>query len=407
MRRRRAIAVAAAGAAIWIVGRIAGIPGLDAIGVGILALALFSVLFGRRSGTLIRAKRHLSHARVPAGSTVTVRLDVTNESASGSPFLLLEDRIPEALGRAQRLVLPGIPSRSTQTVSYTLSPRVRGRHQLGPLEIDVSDSFALGRTRFQFRETESLVVTPAIEPLLGIPTAPIGTGRGETAARHLFRTGEEFSAMREYQVGDDLRRIHWPSVARTGSLMIRQDESARRSAACVFLDTRSSALGTAQSPGFEKAVSAAASIGVHLGRSGFGLRLAAGAGPVVPVTEESLLDALAAVTESAGGPLALRPLRARSGTDVTLVAVTGVPGAHEIAALAAAGVAFGRRIAVMVFTVDPAAVEGADRTELRSRASAARLSLVRAGWDVYVLSPTESLGPKWNASQNRPRAVSA
>ena len=34
--------------------------------------------------------------------------------------------------------------------------------------------------------------------------------------------------MRGYQEGDDLRRIHWPSVARTGELMIRQDESSKR-----------------------------------------------------------------------------------------------------------------------------------------------------------------------------------
>ena len=79
--------------------------------------------------------------------------------------------------------------------------------------------------------------------------------------------------MRQYQEGDDLRRIHWPSVAHTGELMIRQDESSRRSSGLVFLDSRESALGQIHGPAFERAVSVAASLGVLLARGGFSLRL--------------------------------------------------------------------------------------------------------------------------------------
>ena len=53
--------------------------------------------------------------------------------------------------------------------------------------------------------------------------------------------------MRQYQQGDDLRRIHWPSVARSGDLMIRQDESSRRSNALLFVDTRMGSIGQAHS----------------------------------------------------------------------------------------------------------------------------------------------------------------
>ena len=80
--------------------------------------------------------------------------------------------------------------------------------------------------------------------------------------------------MRQYQEGDDLRRIHWPSVARTGELMIRQDESSRRANALVFLDSREGMLGQAHGQAFERAVSVAATLGVLLSRGGFSLRLA-------------------------------------------------------------------------------------------------------------------------------------
>src|SRR5207249_9812745 len=142
----------------------------------------------------------------------------------------------------------------------------------------------LTRMRLEYPEKDELVVFPEVEDLPGLPGSRFGSGSGDSASRHLFRTGEEFYTMREYEVGDDLRRIHWPSVARRGKLMIRQDEAARRSLATVFLDTRLSSLGHAHSPPFEKAVSAAASIGVHLSRSGYSLRLAAGTSRPLAVT---------------------------------------------------------------------------------------------------------------------------
>ena len=69
--------------------------------------------------------------------------------------------------------------------------------------------------------------------------------------------GDEFLTLREYEVGDDLRRVHWRSTARTGELMIRQDEARWRSRAAVVLDVRPGAHDAAS---FEVAVEAAASV---------------------------------------------------------------------------------------------------------------------------------------------------
>ena len=104
--------------------------------------------------------------------------------------------------------------------------------------------FALVRQRLEFDEREEeLIVTPEIEDLTGTPDAAFGANVGASRTRNLFRTGEEYYTMRQYHEGDDLRRIHWPSVARTGELMIRQDESSRRANGLVFLDSREGMLG--------------------------------------------------------------------------------------------------------------------------------------------------------------------
>ena len=266
--------------------------------------------------TRLRIRRRLSDVRVAPGTRVTVRLDVENEAPVPSPFLLIEDRLPATLGRPARLVVSGLPGKTSHQVGYTVLPQTRGRYRLGPLTVDVSDPFALTRQRLEFDEVDDLLVTPEIEDLFAAPDSGLGPNWGATRARQLFRTGEEYYTMRQYQLGDDLRRIHWPSVARTGDLMIRQDESSRRASGLVFLDNRGHALGQSHSPAFERAVSVAATLGVLLAQRGFSLRLGTTEAPPATVSEERFLDALAGISPRLGAlgrSLARPPAHRRLG----------------------------------------------------------------------------------------------
>ena len=76
-------------------------------------------------------------------------------------------------------------------------------------------------------------------------------------------TGDEFYALREYNLGDDLRRVHWPSSARHDELMVRQDEVPWHGRLTLLLDSRlAAATASPASTPFDDLVSAAASISV-------------------------------------------------------------------------------------------------------------------------------------------------
>lgn len=404
----RGALVIAAALAVWLTGRILGSTTLHMIAVGLLVMPFGAALLVRWGRQHLRLRRRLSETRVQPGQRVLVELEVENHAPARTSFLLIEDRLPAAFGRSARLVIASLPGRDRQRVRYALTPRQRGRYTLGPVTIEHSDPFALTRLRVEFDAREDLVVAPEVESLTGGPDSPFGLASGLALARHLFRTGDEFYTMRAYVEGDDLRRIHWPSVARKRELMIRQDESTRRSSAVLYLDVRDAAVGRAHTPTFEKVVSCGASLGILLMRYGFTVRLATSQLPPQRVSEDQLLDVLAGIEHDptrAQSP-GLGRLRMAASGDTTLMVVGTPPPPGELGALIRAGSTFGPKVGVFVHTADPDSLPPDRRAQLEDRASQARHSLSRSGWEVVALPPSASLREVWHTSRTRPLVVS-
>lgn len=411
MPTRRGWAALGAGLFLWVAARFLGSRDLHMVATGIVVLPLLAALFVRWSNVRISVRRHLSAVRVFPGTRVVVQIRVDNVGRGTIPFLLLEDTLPPSFGRQARLVMTGIPSRNHETASYSVICRQRGHYNVGPLKIHVTDPFGLARTTVEAAGLNDLIVYPEVEDLEGTGLTAFGVGAGESAVRHLYRSAAEFYTMREYVSGDDLRRIHWPSVARTGRLMIRQDETTRRAIAVLFLDNRLGILGNQASPGLERAVSATASVGRALLRAGFALELATADSPARPVSEERLLETLAGA-----GPVrkrsvseALAGLRGSAAADSTLALVTAPPQSTDISGLSRLGITFGRKLAVFVYPVPLSTLTAPAAAELEGRATAARASLQRAGWEVYLVHTDGRLADAWQQlrQSSRLRAVAS
>jgi uncharacterized protein (DUF58 family) len=380
------------------------------VAVGILAMPFLAALFVQWNRLRLDIHRHLSAVRVFPGTRVVVTLTVQNRGPGTAPFLLIEDSLPPSLGKPARVVVTGIPPENSETVSYSVLCRQRGRFTLGPVSVFVTDPFGLARISIRIPQTNDLVVYPQVEDIPANELSLQGAGFGDSTSRQLYRSADEFYTMREYVTGDDLRRIHWPSVARTGQLMIRQDESTRRSAATLFLDNRTLTLGSIGAPGFERAVSAAASMGRALLRAGFAVRLGAVDAPAEPMGEERLLETLAAVKptreRTTGGALAA--LRGSALADSTLVVVSAPPVGAEVEMLQRFGARFGRKVGVLVLPVRLDALPMEAAAEMEGRVRTAVATLRGSRWKVCVLPPDGRLAEEWkNSTIRRPLSVSS
>jgi uncharacterized protein (DUF58 family) len=397
----RGLAVLAGALVLWATSRMTGAPTLHIVAVGLLALVPLSYALVRLIRPDLHATRRVSPRRAFPGTRVSVEIEMHNRGRR-TPLLLLEDRLPATLGASARAVLGSLPPGARQTVSYHLVPRARGRYRIGPLWAAVADPFDLVRRRVELPGRHELIVFPEVEDLRSTPAAPPTGSAGESSTRQLFRSGDEFYTMRPYEIGDDLRRIHWPSTARSGELMIRQDEAARRATAVLFLDTRDAAYPS-EAP-FERAVHAAASIGNHYVRAGYTLRLSTpDLAPRVMGLDE-MLERLAVVGPSRARLLtpALLRLRAAAQGAAALVIVTHVPTPAETGALTQVSAGYGPKLAVLCSATRPDRLYLPDRRELERDVEASRISLGRAGWDVLLLPEGARLKDRWTLRTKRP-----
>jgi uncharacterized protein (DUF58 family) len=378
------------------------------LGLFIVALPIAAAVWVTRSRYRLAHTREVVPPRIPLGQIAEVRLRVRNLSAWPTSVLLLEDRLSYTLGGRPRFVLDRLEPDGDREVSYPIRSDVRGRYSLGPLSVRVGDPFGLCELNRAFTSVDELIVTPVVHRLPDIGLGGEWAGGGDTRARSFAASGEDDASTREFRQGDDLRKVHWKSTARTGELMVRREEQPWQSRSTLILDTRAVAhRGDGPGSSFEWAVSAAASVGVHLAQAGYALRYLTDTGEDIAMvspaaTEGALLDTLAVVQPS--GHKTLRGATGRlSGTgEGLLVAIVGLLAPDEAALLARGSRATTGAIAILV---DAATWSGSPERshDKDSEGVAANMRMLRgAGWRVVVASHGMSLASMWPQVAKRP-----
>jgi uncharacterized protein (DUF58 family) len=279
--------------------------------------------------------RELHPARVHAGTPSRVELRVANRSGQRTPVLTLRD--PVGRGRTARVVLAPLARDDTVRAAYRLPTERRGLLRVGPMSIEVTDPFGLASSTTEGAGITELTVWPAVDDVLPLPHTsgdePLGSSDHPNA---LSSQGDDFYALRPYVVGDDLRRVHWKSSARSEELLVRQDEMPWQGRATVVLDARR---GSHSDESFERAVSAAASVILACARRYFLVRMVTTAGDdsqfgAGATHVEGLLERLSTIELTEEGRLlaVLTALR-RAGSGGALVAMLGGRAVQDVPAV--------------------------------------------------------------------------
>ncbi|WP_297082754.1 DUF58 domain-containing protein [uncultured Demequina sp.] len=225
-----------------------------------------------------RARRDVTPHPLTAGRTGTVTVAIEAGHRPGRSASRVGRALADHLDireQAAAELTGGLSTKATVTrepgrllLTYGLHPSRRGRWPLGPSLIHSTDPFAMFLADTPVGEAQLVPVWPAVVDLSA--TAGALMGHADRIVLGARTPSADDASLRDYREGDDLRRVHWPSSARRGTMVVRSDERAGRRPASVILDPPRDPVA------LEWAISAAASIALSVLDSGHPVRLIGG-----------------------------------------------------------------------------------------------------------------------------------
>jgi uncharacterized protein (DUF58 family) len=296
---------------------------LGYVALTVIAATTAAVLVGARlvasSAPQLEVARTIEPLRVERGQPARGLVAVRNGRDRRTRACSAIDSVG---GRRVEVAIPALRRGQSIAVPYPVPTERRGELVVGPLLIARGDPLGLWHAQRPVGSTVTLLVHPRVHP---VDLQPAGR------ARHLDGPTSDtapsgtltFHSLREYAPGDDIRRVHWRSTARTGTLMVREHVDTSLPSAVVVLDVRADRY---EGDAFEEAVDVAASFVAASERRGFPVRLVTSTGAVHAVRAgqraQALRDVLTAIQPADHGDLrraTVAVLRSRDHDAVTVI----------------------------------------------------------------------------------------
>lgn len=239
-----------AGAGLWMVAAVAVAM---VIGIGAFVATQWSMGVVAVREDLPEAGRDIE---VLIGSRVPVCVAVTNVGRLPVAWVLVEDLLPRAavdeikehddlvsrtrmppltVEGARLAVLTLLPGQ-TKYLRYSVHCRRRGYYQIGPTVLETGDPAGMFRRYRLGTPPLFITVLPRIELLSNYE---IGSRRpmGEIRIRaNVMPDPTRIRGIRQWQIGDPLRSVHWAATARTGTLHTKIYEPSSVIGATIIVD---------------------------------------------------------------------------------------------------------------------------------------------------------------------------
>lgn len=295
----------------------------------LLVLPAVSYGYGRLSLRDLQVRRIVPDVAY-SGETVVLGVEVWSKSPMPRLHLSLEDELPQWIEREGLPEPVSLAPGATALARSSVRLLKRGRFSLGGVRVVAPDPMGLFQFSAPVAAPGEIIVRPCPEQF--DPDAASGAdrfGAGEASVATSQGAGLDLDGVRDYVPGDPLRRLHWPTLARTGSLAVVDFLEPRTMDVVLALETtRGTELGTGCDTTLEWLVRVAASLAPACARGGASLELLTSAGSAVPAGRgiavlEAVLDALALVEANSETSLADALMRwqpfARPGVTVWLL----------------------------------------------------------------------------------------
>lgn len=199
------------------------------------SLLVFSFLWAWLNLRWTRVTRQTRSRRSQVGKYAEERFIV--ENLGPLPKLWLEVRDHSELpGHQVSRVVNSLSARHQRSWAVKTTCYRRGRFMLGPVTLYSGDPFGLFTLKRDIHLANHIVVYPPAFDLPGFSPRLGQVSGGDALRRRTHYITTNVAGVRDYVPGDSFNRIHWPSTAHTGRLIVKEFELDPMADIWLFLD---------------------------------------------------------------------------------------------------------------------------------------------------------------------------
>ena len=169
--------------------------------------------------------RHFTPSIARVGDGVQDVFDISRVPVPPGTYLTLEDDLDPRLETKARHVVPRAARSEKVRVQCRVRSTARGAYDAGPARVSYQDLFGLTKVNVASLARARLKVLPRFRPVEVVAPPPTSTQEPDILAKPNRYPTDDFFRFREYQPGDDTRRLHWKLTMKTHRLMLRLPES--------------------------------------------------------------------------------------------------------------------------------------------------------------------------------------
>ncbi|MFX0099148.1 MAG: DUF58 domain-containing protein [Candidatus Hodarchaeota archaeon] len=193
----------------------------------------------------LKVKRRIDKTKVFQDDFIHIIVEIRNIGKKRFDFVEINDNYPVEFFDCvvgDPFISTRIEPKKVLKFSYILKPRIRGEFFIGPIELNVKDRLEFNNEAREVPDSYTdIVIYPPYSDLRKLD-ALRGRSLGKMFGAQKsvqVGTGTEFHGIREYQFGDEFRKINWRATARLGRIMVREYEMEKNINVLIALDSSS------------------------------------------------------------------------------------------------------------------------------------------------------------------------
>jgi uncharacterized protein (DUF58 family) len=200
-------------------------------------LSYFHMRFNMPNIEVLRAVQETAYE----DEMLNIKMDIRNNLSHGASFFEVLDYFPAAESGKEKtsLFILGIKAKEEINFNYSVDCYKRGVYKIGPVQIISQDALGFFRMKNTLNVISSILIYPALFRVFAFP--PLASGSvswmGVETAK-ISGDSHEFFGVREYQRGDAISRIHWPSTAKHNKLIVKQFERSAIQEVTIVMDLK-------------------------------------------------------------------------------------------------------------------------------------------------------------------------